>query len=94
MEFLMTLEEVAAYLRLSKDTVYRLANAAKIPASKVELAKVAPKINEYLTRREVMKRMPEYRAQLEKEAGVKIIGIKEPPKPVEDAAPAALDEKK
>lgn len=35
MEFLMTLVEVAAYLRLSKDTVYRLANAAKIPASKV-----------------------------------------------------------
>ena len=35
MEFLMTLEEVAAYLRLSKDTVYRLAHAAKIPASKV-----------------------------------------------------------
>jgi len=28
--------EVAAYLRLSKDTVYRLTNAAKIPASKLK----------------------------------------------------------
>ena len=31
----MTLEEVADYLRLSKDTVYRMANAGTIPASKV-----------------------------------------------------------
>jgi excisionase family DNA binding protein len=30
----MTLEEVAAYLRVSKDTVYRLAQGGKIPASK------------------------------------------------------------
>ncbi len=35
MEKLMTLEEVADYLRLSKDTVYRMANTGKIPASKV-----------------------------------------------------------
>lgn len=35
MENLMTLVEVAAYLRLSKDTVYRMASAAKLPASKV-----------------------------------------------------------
>jgi excisionase family DNA binding protein len=35
MELLMTLEEVATYLRLSKDTIYRLAHAAKIPASKL-----------------------------------------------------------
>lgn len=35
MDTLMTLEEVAAYLRLSKDTVYRLAHGRKIPASKV-----------------------------------------------------------
>jgi len=35
MEKLLTLEEVADYLRLSKDTVYRLANTGKIPASKV-----------------------------------------------------------
>lgn len=32
---LMTLGEVAAYLRLSKDTVYRMAQAGRIPASKV-----------------------------------------------------------
>ena len=31
----MTLEEVAEYLRLSKDTVYRMANTGAIPASKV-----------------------------------------------------------
>ena len=35
METLMTLEEVAAYLRLSKDTVYRMAQTGRIPASKV-----------------------------------------------------------
>ena len=35
MEKLMTLEEVADYLRLSKDTVYRMANTGKLPASKV-----------------------------------------------------------
>ena len=32
---LMTIEEVAAYLRLSKDTVYRMAQSGRIPASKV-----------------------------------------------------------
>lgn len=31
----MTLVEVAAYLRLSKDTVYRMASSGKLPASKV-----------------------------------------------------------
>jgi len=35
MNALMTIEEVASYLRLSKDTVYRMAQAGKIPASKV-----------------------------------------------------------
>ena len=35
MDTLMTLEEVAAYLRLSKDTVYRMAQGSKIPASKL-----------------------------------------------------------
>ena len=34
MEALMTLEEVAGYFRLSKDTVYRMAQAGKIPAFK------------------------------------------------------------
>lgn len=35
MEKLLTLEEVADYLRLSNDTVYRMANTGTIPASKV-----------------------------------------------------------
>ncbi len=35
MDELMTLEEVATYLRLSKDTLYRMAQTGKIPASKV-----------------------------------------------------------
>jgi len=35
MASLMTIGEVAAYLRLSKDTVYRMAQSGKIPASKV-----------------------------------------------------------
>lgn len=35
METLMILEEVARFLRLSNDTVYRLVNAGKLPASKV-----------------------------------------------------------
>lgn len=34
-EKLMTLEEVADFLRLSKDTVYRMASGGKLPASKV-----------------------------------------------------------
>ena len=35
MQALMTLAEVAEYLRLSKDSVYRMAQSGKIPASKV-----------------------------------------------------------
>jgi excisionase family DNA binding protein len=35
MDNLMTLAEVAAYLRLSKDTVYRMASGGRLPASKV-----------------------------------------------------------
>ena len=35
MNSLMTLGEVADYLRLSKDTVYRMAQSGRIPASKV-----------------------------------------------------------
>jgi len=31
----MTLEEVAKYLRVSKDSIYRLAQKAEIPASKL-----------------------------------------------------------
>ncbi len=35
MSDLMTLDEVAAYLRLSKDTAYRMAQTGTLPASKV-----------------------------------------------------------
>ena len=35
LDTLMTLDEVAAYLRLSRDTVYRMVQKGKIPASKV-----------------------------------------------------------
>ena len=35
MKALMTLEEVAGYLRLNKHTVYRLVKSGKLPASKV-----------------------------------------------------------
>lgn len=35
MDKLMTLQEVADYLRLSNDTVYRMANTGTISASKV-----------------------------------------------------------
>lgn len=31
----MTLEEVSKYLRLSKSTVYRMANEGRIPVSKI-----------------------------------------------------------
>ena len=72
----------------------------KLPAAKDPLDKVAPQIKDYLVHTEVMKRIPDYRTQLEKEAGVEIIGIKEPPKqfdekmlmpsdkPADTAAPA------
>lgn len=35
MDALMTIDEVAFYLRLSKDTVYRMVQKGRIPASKV-----------------------------------------------------------
>ena len=35
MKPLLTIDEVAKYLSLSRDTVYRLAQAGKIPAGKV-----------------------------------------------------------
>ena len=35
MQALMTLDEVATYLRLSKDTVYRMVQSGRIPAAKV-----------------------------------------------------------
>ena len=35
MDSWMTLEEVAQYLKVSRDSIYRLAQKSKIPASKV-----------------------------------------------------------
>ncbi|MFQ5884517.1 MAG: helix-turn-helix domain-containing protein [Thermoplasmata archaeon] len=35
MDKLMTLEEVADYLRISKDTLYKMAQEGRIPASKI-----------------------------------------------------------
>ena len=35
MDSLLTIEEVATFLNLSRDTVYRMAQVGKIPASKV-----------------------------------------------------------
>jgi len=35
MDIWMTLEEVAQYLKVSKDSIYRLAQKGEIPASKI-----------------------------------------------------------
>ncbi len=48
----------------------------KIPAKKVELSEVAPKIREYLQNMEVEKMLPKYSLQLKKEAGVEILDEK------------------
>jgi parvulin-like peptidyl-prolyl isomerase len=53
----------------------------KIPGGKVAIAEVSDKIKDYLLQKEVYNRLEGYRAQIEKEAEVKFIGIKEPPKP-------------
>ncbi len=48
----------------------------KIPAKKVELVEVGPKIKEYLQNQEVEKMLPKYSLQLKKEAGVEILDEK------------------
>jgi len=48
----------------------------KIPAKKVELVEVGPKIKEYLQNQEVEKMLPKYSLQLKKEAGVQILDEK------------------
>lgn len=45
----------------------------KVPAGKVEFAKVEPKIKEYLTSQEFQKKLPPYLDKLKKEAGVQIV---------------------
>jgi peptidyl-prolyl cis-trans isomerase C len=55
----------------------------KFPARKIELAKVASRVKEYLTGQALQKQSPEYIAKLRKEAAVEILDeklkLKEPP---------------
>ncbi len=46
----------------------------KIPAQKVEFTKVEKDIKEYLERKEVEKQLPDYIAEIKREAGVVIVG--------------------
>lgn len=48
----------------------------KIPASKMELGKVAPDIKDYLTQQALQSKVPEYLAKLRKAAGVEILDAK------------------
>jgi peptidyl-prolyl cis-trans isomerase C len=48
----------------------------KIPAKKVDLIEVGPKIREYLQNQEVEKMLPKYSLQLKKDAGVEILDEK------------------
>lgn len=48
----------------------------RIPASKVEYAKVADDLKEFLTQQEVQRIMPEYFARLSKEAGLEVLDPK------------------
>ncbi len=48
----------------------------KIPAAKVELAKVSPQVKEDLTMQEFEKQLPDYIEKVKKEAGVEIVGQK------------------
>jgi len=45
----------------------------KMPASKVDFAKVEPRIKEYLTSQEFQKKLPTYFEKLKKDAGVQIV---------------------
>ena len=48
----------------------------KIPAQKVELAKIAPRIKTYLTQQALSKQAGDYFAKAKKEAGVEILDEK------------------
>ncbi len=60
----------------------------KIPAKKIELAKIATKLKENLTAQAIQKQYPAYMDTLKKEAGVEILDEKL--KPLERPAPPAL----
>lgn len=69
----------------------------KLPAKKLELAKVKPDLKEALEAREVQKQLPDYTKKLQQEAGVEILDESLKPKetPETGAAPApAATEKK
>ena len=59
----------------------------KIPAKKVEFAKVSPDIKEYLAQQAMSKQLPDFLAQLKKDAGVEILDSK---LKAEDSAAAAM----
>ncbi len=60
----------------------------KIPAQKVELAKVAPRIKEYLKQEAIKKQLKSYMDTLKKEAAVEILDEKLKPKAESAALPA------
>jgi peptidyl-prolyl cis-trans isomerase C len=60
----------------------------KIPAKKVEFAKVAPEVKEGLTQQAVQKQLPEYMKKLRKDAGVEVLD--ESLKPKETAEQSTL----
>jgi peptidyl-prolyl cis-trans isomerase C len=65
----------------------------KIPAKKIELAKVADDIKQFLKAQELQKGLPDYVAKLRKAAGVEILddSLKLPDKPPAPAKEAAKD---
>lgn len=70
---ILTLEEVSRYLRLNKSTVYRMAQAGKIPAVKV--GKVwrfkACKVNEWLEKSSNESRLPPRVAEVSAASGAR-----------------------
>lgn len=63
----------------------------KIPAHKVELAKVAENLKEGLKQQEIQKQLKDYVAQLRKEANVEILDEKLKPKDVPSGEPAKTE---
>jgi parvulin-like peptidyl-prolyl isomerase len=62
----------------------------KIPAKKVEFEKVAADLREFLTQQEVQKAMPDYFAQLSKQAGLEVLDPKYKLEMAAEAAPNKL----
>ena len=67
----------------------------KIPAKKMELAKVSQDIKDYLKGQSVQKELPQYMDKVKKEAGVEIVDERlKPVASVLDALPAGQAQKK